>query len=61
MNLDPIVDAVRKAGAKLASESGNDVHRFFEKLRHAQKGYGKPLVRTPVPRYEETGTTHQAP
>ena len=46
---DPIVEEVREAGQLLASEAGNDVHRFFDKLREAQAGYGKPLVREPVP------------
>jgi hypothetical protein len=57
MTQDPIVNEVREAGARLASEAGNDVHRFFEKLRQSQKNYGKPLVRKPVPRYESTGRT----
>jgi uncharacterized Fe-S cluster-containing radical SAM superfamily enzyme len=48
MNPDPIVNEVRDAGAKLAAEAGHDVHRFFEKLREAEKEYGKPLVREPV-------------
>ena len=45
MNPDPIVKEVREAGAKLAAEAGYDVHRFFERLRQAEKKYGKPLVR----------------
>ncbi len=45
MKPDPIVEEVRKAGAKLAAESGNDIHRFFEMLRAAERKYGKPLVR----------------
>jgi hypothetical protein len=48
MNPDPIVKEVREAGAKLAAEAGYDVHRFFEKLREAEKKYGQPLVREPV-------------
>jgi len=38
---DPIVKEVREAGAKLAAEAGYDVHRFFERLRQAEKKYGK--------------------
>jgi hypothetical protein len=45
VNPDPIVKEVREAGAKLAAEAGYDVHRFFERLRQAEKKYGKPLVR----------------
>jgi len=48
MDPDPIVKEVREAGAKLAAEAGHDVHRFFEKLREAEKEYGKALVREPV-------------
>jgi len=66
MSTDPIVDEVRKAGERLASEAGNDLHRFFEKLRQAQEGYGKSLVREPVAHYGvrsnsegETETTHK--
>jgi len=57
MSPDPIVQEVRKAGQLLASEAGNDVHRFFDKLREAQAGYEKPLVRQPVPHYEGAGKT----
>lgn len=57
MNPDPIVEEVRQAGARLASDAGNDIHRFFENLREAQKGYGRPLVREPVPSAEPTGRT----
>jgi hypothetical protein len=57
MNPDPIVKEVREAGAKLAAEAGNDIHRFFEKLRDAEKKYGKPLVREPAAKYEGTGKT----
>lgn len=49
MLVDPIVEEVRAAGAKLAAEAGYDVHRFFENLRQAQAKYGKPLVNKPVP------------
>jgi len=51
MNPDPIVKEIREAGAKLAAKAGNDLHRFFENLRKAERGYGKPLVREPVPGY----------
>ena len=57
MSLDPIVAEVRKAGAQLAAEAGNDVHRFFEKLRVVQATYTKKLVREPVPGHETTGRT----
>lgn len=52
MNPDPIVKEVREAGAKLAAEAGHDVHRFFEKLREAEKKYGQPLSgsQSPNPR-----------
>ena len=42
MNPDPIVKEVREAGAKMAAEAGNDIHRFFANLRRAEKKYGKP-------------------
>lgn len=43
---------VREAGAKLAAAAGYNVHRFFEKLRQAEKKYGKPLVRETPAGYE---------
>ena len=61
MNPDPIVKEVREAGAKLAAEAGNDLHCFFEKLRQAEKEYGKPLVREPAAKYEGTGKTTASP
>jgi hypothetical protein len=48
MDPDPIVKEVREAGAKLAAETGYDVHCFFEKLREAEKKCDRPLVREPV-------------
>jgi len=57
MNPDPIVKEVREAGAKLAAEAGNDIHRFFANLRRVEKKYGKPLVCKPVAKYEGTGKT----
>ena len=57
MSSDPIVQEVREAGRRLASETGNDVHRFFEKLRQAQADYRKALVREPVPHCETPGRT----
>jgi hypothetical protein len=60
MNLDPIVKEVRDAGAKLAAEAGYDVHSFFEKLRQAEKKYGKPLVRESPASYEATGRTTES-
>ncbi len=44
MTRDPIVSEVRKAGAELAGEAGNDTHRFFENLRATQKKYKSRLV-----------------
>jgi len=52
---DPIVKEVRDAGAKLAAEAGNDIHRFFQKLRQAEAKYGRALVREPVASYGTTG------
>ena len=60
MKPDPIVKEVREAGAKLAAEAGYDVHRFFEKLRQAEKKYGKPLVREPAISHEATGRTMES-
>jgi hypothetical protein len=57
MNPDPIVKEAREAGAKLAAEAGYDVHRFFEKLRQAEKKYGEPLVREAPAGYEAAGKT----
>jgi hypothetical protein len=44
MTKDPIVSEVRKAGAELAEEAGNDTHCFFENLRAEQRKYGARLV-----------------
>ena len=52
---DPIVKEVREAGAKLAAEAGHDVRRFFEKLREAEKKYGKLVVRESPAGYETAG------
>jgi len=60
MPTDPIVQEVREAGKRLAAETGNDVHRFFDKLRQAQSQYGKPLVRKPIPHSEVVGKTKQS-
>jgi len=57
MSPDPIVREVREAGARLAAEAGNDMHRFFERLRAAEASYGKKLVREPVPSHEASGRT----
>ncbi len=57
MTDDPIIKEAREAGELLASEAGNDVHRFFNMLRDAQSRYGKPLVREPVARYEGVSKT----
>ena len=57
MITDPIVKEVREAGAKLASDAGYDVHRFFENLRMAEKNYPKPLVREPPASYETADKT----
>ena len=59
MNPDPIVKEVREAGAKLAAEAGYDVHRFFERLREAEKEYGKPLVREPVASESRVNRAHR--
>ncbi|MBM4046680.1 MAG: hypothetical protein FJ279_16345 [Planctomycetes bacterium] len=61
MDSDPIVQEVREAGAKLAAKSGNDVHRFFEYLRKAQRKYRRPLVREPVSSAGAAGRTAGAP
>jgi hypothetical protein len=55
VNPDPIVKEVREAGAKLAAEAGYDVHRFFERLRQAEKKYGKPLVKESPGGFEAAG------
>lgn len=60
MSSDPVVEEVRKAGNRLASDAGNDVHRFFEKLRQAQAAYGRQLVREPVARPEAADRTAQS-
>ena len=57
MKPDPIVEEVREAGAKLAAKAGNNVHRFFQGLRRAQKRYGKPLVRKHVSNRQTTRRT----
>lgn len=44
MITDPIVAEVRKNGAKLAEEAGNDTHCFFENLRAGQRKYKSRLV-----------------
>ena len=60
MSFNPIVQEVREAGERFAAETGNDVHRFFEKLRETQAGYAKPLVREPVSHYETASKTTQS-
>ncbi len=35
MSSDQIIQEIGEAGKRLASEAGNDVHRFFQKLREA--------------------------
>ena len=57
MSSDPIVEEVRRAGEELAAEAGNDVHRFFEKLRMAQASYAENLVRRPVSSFRASGRT----
>jgi len=44
MRKDPIVEEVREAGAKLAEESGYDLHDFAEMLRQNQKKSDWPTV-----------------
>lgn len=44
MRKDPIVEEVREAGAKLAEESGYDLHAFAEMLRQNQKKSDWPTV-----------------
>ena len=57
---DPIVEKVRKAGAKLAKEAGNDLHQFCQNLRIKQKDHTKRLVcRKPRPQLKSTGTNGQ--
>jgi hypothetical protein len=41
---DPIVEDTRLAGRQLASETGDDVHAFFERLRRAQQRYAPRVV-----------------
>ncbi len=36
MYVDPVVQEVRRHGARLAEECGGDVHRMAERLRRAQ-------------------------
>lgn len=45
MRKDPVVEEVRRAGAELAKAAGNDLHRFCEKLRKAERAHQDRLVR----------------
>ncbi len=48
MQKDPVVEEVRRAGAKLAKKAGNNLHKFCEELRKAEKEHPDRLVhRTP--------------
>ena len=42
---DPIVEEVRKAGAKLSEEAGHNLHQFCENLRKQQRAHTQRLVR----------------
>ena len=54
---DPIVEEVRRAGARLSEEAGNNLHQFCENLRKQQKEHGEKLVcRRPRPLLKLTGT-----
>lgn len=48
MYRDPVVEEVRRNGAKLAEECGGDVHRMAERLRQAAREGGRPIVRRQV-------------
>jgi hypothetical protein len=45
MYTDPVVEEVRKNGAKLTKECEGDVHRMAERLRHAAGKGGRRIVR----------------
>ena len=50
---DPVVEETRAVGQQLASEAGNDVHVYFERLRRAQARYAVRVV--------ERVESHQSP
>lgn len=45
MARDPIMELVRRAGDALAKQAGDNLHRFFEDFRTAQRDYAERLVR----------------
>lgn len=44
---DPVVEEVRRNGAKIAEECGNDIHRIVERLRREQAEHPERLVAYP--------------
>ena len=41
---DPIVEAVRRIRAAIATEHGNDLHRIFEDARRRQGAEGRRVI-----------------
>lgn len=64
MYIDPVVQEIRRNGARIAEDCGGDVHRMAERLRQEQQKHPERLIRrssskqTPLPSPEKgTDTT----
>ena len=44
---DSIVEEVREIGRKIEAECGDDLHRYFERLREVEKKWAGQAVSTP--------------
>jgi len=49
MYSDPVVEEVRRNGAKLAEECAGDVHRMAERLRQGAETSGRRIIRRKAP------------
>lgn len=57
---DPIVEEVRDAGAKLCRQAGNDLQKFCQYLRKAERTHASRLVRrAPVRLATRPGTQNK--
>ncbi len=44
---DPVVEEVREIRRKIFEECGNDLHRYFERLREKEKNSTNPKITSP--------------
>ncbi len=45
MDVDPIVQEMRRHGAQIGEECGGDIHRMAERFRREQADSGRRVVR----------------